>query len=100
MHCCQPKSAQNTYFSYGISVIMSNGNMIVGSKDLNFSDQADMVFMQDTIVEANGVRITNENICDVVDSFSTYKREKRPVVLKIKHNAAETEMTFTCEEIH
>lgn len=100
MHCCQPKSAENAYYTYGISVIMLNGNMVIGSKDLNFSDQTKQVYMQDTIVEANGVRITNENICDIVDSFSAYKREKRPVVLKIKHNSQETEMTFPCEEVH
>ena len=100
MHCCQPKNAENAYFSYGISGILSNGNIIIGSKDLDFSEQADKVFLQDTIVEVGGVRITNDNLCDIIDVFAAYKREKRPVVLKMRHNAVETEMTFTCEEVH
>jgi len=99
MHCTAPTHNSIIYSSYGVSVMLGSGGLVIGSKDLQFSDEVDQLTVNDQILEVNGVAVTSENLCELTKVMSSNKRDKKSVTLLVMHEGEKKKVVLDLKEV-
>ena len=99
MQCVSPTHHSTIYNSYGISVMFETGGLVIGSKDLEFSEEVDQITINDRILEVNGVVVTNENICELTKTMGENKQNKKSVTLLLLHEGEKKKVVLELREV-
>lgn len=99
MYCTAPTHKATIYTSFGVSVMLAADGLVVGSKDLGFSEDVDQIAVNDQILEINGTAVTGDNVCEMTRVLGTSKLENKPVTLLILQNGEKKKVVLNPKEV-
>jgi predicted aspartyl protease len=99
MYCTKPTHRATIYTSFGVSVMLSADGLVVGSKDLGFSEDVDGIAVNDQILEINGTAVTGDNVCEMTRIMGASKLENKPVTLLILQNGEKKKVVLKAKEV-
>lgn len=99
MYCSAPTHNATIYTSFGVSVMIVADGLVIGSKDLGFSNDVDQIAVNDQVLEVNGDAVTGDNICEMTRMMTTSKLEKKSIALLILHNGEKKKVALKPKEV-
>lgn len=99
MYCSAPTHKATIYTSFGVSLMLSGEGLVVGTKDLGFSEDVDQIAVNDQILEINGTVVTSDNVCELTRVLGTSKLDKKPVTLLILQNGEKKKVVLKLKEV-
>lgn len=85
LYISENKNKNKQPLSYGITPMLTENNIIIGSKELNASPNLDKFNLGDTIVGVNNILFKENNSCQLLDEIWKSKKNQEPITLKISH---------------
>lgn len=85
LYISESKNENKLPLTYGITPMLIENNIVIGSKELNSSSNLDRLNLGDTIVGVNNILFKENNSCQLLNEIWKSKKNQESITLKVSH---------------